>query len=190
MGLRNRFTDLMAFPSSATVGICGLFMPPDPIPVGRRADNIIAAVKVYVLHVHVRTVFSQVSGMEIPIWLCPICRRFPPTRLDDNILAAILIDISQAETMRKNICTGSIDVTHRKPLPHGRCFCWRTQPHDLLCFRISTQNIFPPIAIYINKTGRFISYPNCFENRMFLPILVPVLRILIPKSTSTWKPDD
>src|SRR5215468_3010169 len=75
-------------------------MPPNADLVRRAADDVVAAVAVHVVNMHLRAFVAQIGRDELPACSSWVGGSFPVTAADDHVVAPVAVDVADAEAVR------------------------------------------------------------------------------------------
>src|SRR5436853_1991757 len=102
MGLREAVVDHM-LQELDTVRAALLLVPPYALVVRRTADNVRHTIAVHVVDVHRRAVRPEIRRHEGPWPGAPVCRRFIPPGLRDDVRPPIPIHVADSQPMPEPI---------------------------------------------------------------------------------------
>src|SRR5688572_7698160 len=91
-------------------------MPPEPVIVRRTADDIVLAVAVHVIHIHVGAGRAEVRGVELPRLrhLGPF-RLLPPARRAEDVDLAVAVDVAVPQAVREALRAGDFLLGLARP---------------------------------------------------------------------------
>src|SRR5439155_2327068 len=90
------------------IAAAALLVAPDAEPVGRTGKNVHLAVTVYVVSVHVRAGFAEVSAVERPGTARVNGGLFPPAARTDHVEAAVAVHVAHTQAVRKALRAGDL----------------------------------------------------------------------------------
>ena len=120
--------------------------------------------------------------MKFPVARGFIGSSFKPTFSNYNIVETVLIYISISDSVRKNLRARYIFGTQCVAFPRRFALSDGSfQPYDLFFSFISAKNVESPVAVYVNKAGRFIGNTDGIGNDVFCPNARFVMRVFKPE---------